>query len=438
MFVFSRRAIQQRLHDLNEVLDHDQCDKTAARLNKPGSDRLAAMWETIFLHAFGKIGKLTSEQALATGKKPDISFSFPGESAVGLIADITAVSDEGLDKDNPIQQLSAEIAREAKKVGLPPGGIRYRTEGRREPVADGEKVFLQLPPAGQFPSLLKGHIRPFLLRAKALGAAAAPLVVRTDEISLTVSYDGSRYSSGSYPAYDHATSLNANPIMNRLKSKASKQLKGVDPEVLKGIIVCDADCANMRRGGAALPGGTFGPEAIAKEFLQRNSSFDFVIFATVRAERLGYQPGENYSNDIALVTFAKGEKAERLQLLCGALAKYLPKPVKNITNAALRCRETGIGENSIGAYQMSSNHVRVSARALVDVLSGKMSPSEWESHHGWRVNPFVLRMMEGRGIARAELIAGSDEDDDWIEFSFGERDAAMSPFTARKTSAPSE
>ncbi|UPK05656.1 hypothetical protein [Bradyrhizobium sp. 170] len=106
-----------------EVLDHDQCDKTAARLNKPGSDRLAAMWEIIFLYAFGKIGKLTSEQALATGKKPDISFSFLGEAAVGLIADITAVSDDGLDKDNPIQQLSAEIAREAKKAGLPPGGI---------------------------------------------------------------------------------------------------------------------------------------------------------------------------------------------------------------------------------------------------------------------------------------------------------------------------
>ncbi|UPJ63662.1 hypothetical protein [Bradyrhizobium sp. 191] len=67
-------------------------------LNKPGSDRLGAMWETIFLYASSKIGKLTSEQALATGKKPDIRFSFLGEAAVGLIADITAVSGDGLDK----------------------------------------------------------------------------------------------------------------------------------------------------------------------------------------------------------------------------------------------------------------------------------------------------------------------------------------------------
>ncbi|MGY4501145.1 hypothetical protein ACVWYH_005076 [Bradyrhizobium sp. GM24.11] len=57
------------------------------------------MWETIFLYASSKIGKLTSEQALATGKKPDIRFSFLGEAAVGLIADITAVSGDGLDKD---------------------------------------------------------------------------------------------------------------------------------------------------------------------------------------------------------------------------------------------------------------------------------------------------------------------------------------------------
>src|ERR1700730_8574969 len=114
MFVFSRRAIQERLHALHTVLDPDQGDGLAVRLNTPGGDRLAAMWEVIFLYAFSQVGNLKVEQVLANGKKPDVAFTFPDECSVGLVADITAVSDEGLDKENPIQQLSAEIAREAR------------------------------------------------------------------------------------------------------------------------------------------------------------------------------------------------------------------------------------------------------------------------------------------------------------------------------------
>lgn len=141
--------------------------------------------------------------------------------------------------------------------------------------------------------------------------------------------------------------------------------------------------------------------------------------------------------EVLLITLAEGEKEERMKSLCSALMQHIPKPVKNITNAALRCREEGIGENSIGGYHMSCNHVRVSARALVDVLSGKMSPQEWESQHEWSINPFLMITREGRGIVKAELIPGGDEDDDDIEFTFGSHDAAMAPFTARKGREPS-
>jgi len=432
MFVFSRRAVQERLHALASVLDPDQGDALAVRLNTPGGDRLAAMWEVIFLHAFSQVGNLKVEQVLANGKRPDVAFTFPDGCSVGLVADITAVSDEGLDKENPIQQLYAEIAREARKAGLPPGGISYRTESRREPVGGGDKVFLRLPSPGEFPTFLKDHIRPFLRQAKIEGAQVAPLVIDTPKVSLSIAYDGSQFSTGSYPSYDHATSLEANPIMNRLKGKASGQLKDIGLNALKGVIVCDADCANMRFRSTSPPQGTFSPEAIARKFLQTNTSFDFVIFATVRSERQGFVPSEVHTLEVLLITLAEGKKEERMKSLCLALIPHIPTPIKNITNAALRCREEGVGENSIGGYHMSCNHVRVSARALMDVLSGKMSVQEWESEHKWSVNPFLMRTMEGRGIVKAELMFGGDKDDDDIEFTFGSHDAAMAPFTARK------
>jgi hypothetical protein len=439
MFIFSRRAIGKRLHSLVGILEPRQGDNLAARLNTPGRDRLAAMWEVIFLYGFSQVGGLKCEPTLASGKRPDVAFTFAGEDTVGLYADITAVSDEGLDKDNPIKQLSTDIAREAKKAGLPPGGINYRVEALRRPVRGGDKVMLQLPSRAKTSAFIKEHVRPFLHQAKIQGAGVAPLIVDSEGVRLTIGYDGSRFSTGSYPSFGHATSLDANPIMNQLQLKARKQLKGIDTCALRGIVVCDADCTIMRRGGGSLPLGTFGPESIARKFLRTNSSIDFVMFATVRSEGVVFGQGEKHTLELVLVSLAEGVEADRLNSLVPALSMHMPKPVKNVPNAALRCREEGVGDNSIGAYHMSSNHVRVSARALMDVLAGKMSPQEWESQHGWTTaNPFLLRMMEGRGITKAAIIPGGGEDDDWIEFTFGERDAAMAPFTARKTAEKSE
>jgi len=437
MFVFSRRAIQQRLHELDGVLDHDQTDRIAARLNAPGRDRLAAMWEVVFLHAFSQIGVLNSEQERPNNSKPDIAFTFPGDSAMGLLADVTAVSDEGLDKNNPIKRLSEEIAREAQKVGLPPGGICYSTGSRMERVRGGEKVVLRLPSRQQLPMFIKKSVRPFQQRVKIEGSTAAPLVIDTSAVRLTLSYNGSRFTTGRYPAYDHARSLDANPIMNRLEEKAAKQLKGADPSVLKGVIVCDADCASMRHPKMSPPLGTFGPTAIGREFLRKHASFNFLIFATVTSNGSGFL-ASGHSLDITFVTSADSDTASRIDSLCLSLVRHFPKPIKSVTNAALRCREKGVGDNSIGGYNMSSNHIRVSARALVDVLSGKISPKEWESQYAWGANPLLMRAREGRGIIKAELMPGGDEDDDWIEFTFGPQDAAMAPFSARKVSDPAE
>jgi hypothetical protein len=191
---FSRKEIQTRLHALDGTLDPSQCDSITARLNTPGRDRLAAMWEVVFLYAFSRIGGLKCEQPLPSGKRPDVAFTFPGEAVVGLNADITAVSDEGLDRDNPIKQLSIEIAREAKKVGLLPGGINYRTEARREPVRGGDKVVLLLPSREKLSAFIRDQVRPFLRRAKVQGASTTPLILDTGDVRLTIGYDGSRFS----------------------------------------------------------------------------------------------------------------------------------------------------------------------------------------------------------------------------------------------------
>lgn len=69
-------------------------------------------------HSLSRVGTVFHEVPLPGGRKPDISFTYPGENTVGFIADVTAISDEGLHNANPVQDLSQELVRLAHRVGL--------------------------------------------------------------------------------------------------------------------------------------------------------------------------------------------------------------------------------------------------------------------------------------------------------------------------------
>src|SRR5580698_5128543 len=104
--IYQRRALQRRLSELRDVLDGEAVDKLAKRLNRADKDRVAAMWEEVVLHGLSKCGRLQNEVALTSLRRPDILFE---QGALRLTADVTAVSDEGLDKDNPYHELSQLI-----------------------------------------------------------------------------------------------------------------------------------------------------------------------------------------------------------------------------------------------------------------------------------------------------------------------------------------
>src|SRR3546814_5052610 len=81
MCVFSRRAIQDRLDLLQDVLSYEQHAKLVDRLNLPGRDRLAAMWETVFLQALSQVVAIRHEVELPNGRRPDFEFEFDHGSA---------------------------------------------------------------------------------------------------------------------------------------------------------------------------------------------------------------------------------------------------------------------------------------------------------------------------------------------------------------------
>lgn len=86
--------MQRRLDELRGKIDNEAVDAIVARLNEPGKDRVAAMWEVVVLHGLATTGDLESENALPSGRRPDVWFD---GDVIRFVADVTSVSDDGLD-----------------------------------------------------------------------------------------------------------------------------------------------------------------------------------------------------------------------------------------------------------------------------------------------------------------------------------------------------
>ena len=79
---------------------------------------------------------------------------------------------------------------------------------------------------------------------------------------------------------------------------------------------------------------------------------------------------------------------------------------------------------------MGSN-IRMSARVLLEILAGEKTLSEFERDFGLKPggNPFKQMLESGRLISEVSIERRPDEDDDVIALRFGNRDAAVRPFS---------
>jgi hypothetical protein len=70
------------------------------------------------------------------------------------------------------------------------------------------------------------------------------------------------------------------------------------------------------------------------------------------------------------------------------------------------------------------------------VATNDKDVKSFEDMHGLQRNPFLRNLDEGRLIARVEIEKGNPgEDDDWIIFTFGDADPAVSPYRPPDTAA---
>ena len=438
-FHFTRRDIQRRLDELALALPIEQVATLADNLNAMGPRRLPTMWEVVLLHGFAGAGAVKHEDPLPSGKQPDIALQLDDGASRKLIADVATVSDAGLDEANPVERLSEELTRLARKAGLDPNCFGYDVRGDYFGAYGDRKPKLFLPKPGQLQLVMKSKVEPWIEGL----APDAPSSLAVDENGATfkVTYTpGQRFATGSHMSYDGAYSRDRNPLFNALKGKLD-QLRGAAAEDIRMLIACEGDCALLRGTPMAGVHGSYTARDVAVDFLRQNSSVDFVLL--VGMEEGAFFPGRTRRLALApeLIASAQNIKSGRLTDtvlksigdVCQIALDRLPKPVLEAYNAMRRLRESVIGQDGIGGFERGGWKVKLSRRAVQRLFAGEIDAKTFAEAHDWDVrhpNPFKQALAAGRLIDEIKVVPRENKDDDWLEFSFAPPDAAAGPFRA--------
>lgn len=434
--IYARRALQRRLDELRGKIDNEAVDAIVARLNEPGKDRVAAMWEVVVLHGLATTGNLENENALPSGRRPDVWFD---GAVIRFVADVTSVSDDGLDVQNPHAELGELLNKAKNKLKLPIGGLDMRIHSRDELSSRGRRTFLKLPPRRRLSEFVNEEILPKLREQLAAGARVLTVTIADEDVGIEIVIDPSNSPINSYgfAAYDVPTIKDKNPLYNALKAKAD-QLRGA--EGISGIILGDGDCAALAERQASPR--SVSSEAIAKECLRQYLSLDFVLLLTIREARRPFFPPvrPELRTHAMLICRDDSPVTGELEATFRAMLGKFPQPVNMPVNGARRAREAKYEMGHHGGYKMSGQKIRVSSRELVEVLAGlrtfddkgarNLEFTRSSSHSMSDISAMFLRQVADGRLPEAITVRKTDENDndDWIEFDFGEPDPAITPF----------
>lgn len=421
--IFSRRSIQAKLDAVGPSISKEAHQDFVQRLNAPVRDRLAAMYELMVLYALLEQGAVELEVEQQTGKKPDITFK---NKKIEFIADVTSVSDRGLDEINPYEELSQLVENLKNKLKLPIGGVDIKIRSFKERKGSDNQTKLRIPARKKLAEFFKERIEPEIREQNRTGGLPIRVEIDDEVAGLTVEIDPAKgpYSSGGYASYDRPTIRDRNPFYKALRSKA-KQLKGIDG--ITGIIVCDAHCATM--AGQVLGGPKELSVDLTNDFLGRNSSVDFVFLISVRENQVAWYNPQDRTRRVhgTLLTQANFKHHDDLDELFQEMLSRFPKPISMPINAARQAVRSDYGWGHHGGFRMSGQTFRLSSRMIMEVLSGKISVERMEEIQ--KTNPFKMPFTNGKLPETIQVIKGSEDDsDDWIEFNFSESDPAITPF----------
>jgi len=188
--LFSRRFLQRALTDSRSYLSREEQQAFCTDLNTFRENYLAKEWELAILHAVSALGELRYEPQLTGTRRPDILFT--GKDGFSFAADVTAVSDKNIHKQNPSEALQREFWTRVRKLGANDGGFDIRIGAYRE-TAQNVKPRLKLPKIADFPTKIFGkNFSRFIHETTASPNAMRQFSVEDHETSVLITYNPQR------------------------------------------------------------------------------------------------------------------------------------------------------------------------------------------------------------------------------------------------------
>lgn len=432
MALFPKRVLQRILDSSQAYLSVAQRQTFCNLLNKISDNYVATEWELVILDAAANVGTVQYEPNIGGGRRPD--FLLRSESGFTFIADVTAVSDRGLHKQNPFEALQEEFWRQQRKMGILHGGfdVAVRDYPRNSFRGSGDKPRLKLPKISEFHAkIFNAEFRVFMQSVRENPSFPLQYDIKQDDTVVTFSYNPARrgFGGGSHPSFDIATVIDSNPVYNALSAKA-EQLKGSGFAGVKGIFLCDAGCRVLHAasGGSA----SYSIDEVIWHFLRQHQSISFISILTVESGNSG-RVSDVYIKPTLYVNPKLQIESAELEAVARRIATQLPRPEQSPVNAMyhLKGRDGMVGRH-LGTLSHGGS-IEMSARMLLEILAGRMTIQDFEREYGMKPeeNPFRRMLAQGRLLKNLSVQANSDKDDDRVVLSFGEPDAAVSPFTVK-------
>jgi len=450
MPLFTRRVLQRLLDENARLLTPAQTSEHVKRLNATGSRVLQTEWEVALVNAFAQVGSVRYEDPLSDGKKVDLTCTLRVDPPWAFVADIITVSDKGFHEQNRYRELQDHVITLARENGLPGGGWDIRVEGDHVgPHYRGRRMQLSLPRTPEEIAAFDAALTKYFADLRAQPTASTTLRHYQGKVKVTITHTpGGEFISGGHPSYTTAYGIANNPVYRALQDKA-KKLRSVERSMPRGVIVSDGDCATLRTLHGD-PNG-FGLRRIVQEALGRDDEVDFVLCLPVHTRSRSLVspfPSEIYIQPHLFILQPSVPKfIPQAAAALEAVASFLPTIHRTPQNAILHSRVEHRRRTKYanGGWAMADPEVRISARALLNLLTGNISQREFFEANNYVVahdprgarpmNPFRLLSKDGRLFVSARVERSPEEDDDEVVFRFGNPDPAVGPF--RDPTAPS-
>jgi hypothetical protein len=436
MPIFGRRQIQQMLNELGPWLVPGKATDLLKRLENVGPNQaIPAEFELALSWAVAKTAQLEIDRPMGN-RTPDI-YSPDLLPSAPVSIDVRAISDAFLSGQ-------ALMRRAAKIINLTcdqilkgvSAHLHYAFQERSGYTRDdhGRARFdrrRQISDSFQ----MKPKLRTALAEWLKNGRTKQSLRFIDRDIDVVITWRESVHpllnTSSAMPslAYD----LRENPLYHVLESK-SCQLSNVPDGVHRGIFLGDAGCQlfnDIYRVDRV--NHTFSGRQIIEGFLANEETVDFVaVFSVKRAKEGSWDTSKN-PRIWHLYLFEQKKSTAKIdfgRLL--HLRDLLPAPYLSGYEACSWDEQGMFSPQARGHYLPTSMSrgrqsmtVKISARALQELMAGRLTAEEFENWTVGRPNPFERHLALGWTISNVSFEPrNANADDDYLTFTFKNDPAA--------------